>query len=571
MKRKLHILPSVIALMIIFVSCENYLERELRTDLTNEEVTRNYTYSRGRVAAIYSVLREGFSEVDGAMMASACDEAEHTLETSEVQKFNIGSWNAFSNPNDVWSVYYSGIRKVNQLLGSLDNIDLDIYKYDPAQQGTYSERISEIKRWKYEIRYLRAFFYFELVKRYGGVPIMTDVLSINDNYSDIKRKPLQECINFITSECDSAAANLPVIYNATDLGRATKGAALSLKSRVLLYAASDLFNTASWAGGYSSPELISLTGDRTARWQAAADAAKAVIDIAASAGYSLSSNYSSIFGTSTYTNSEVIFCRRNGNSNSFEKAHFPIGYDLGNSGTTPSQNLVDDYEVIVDANTAVPFDWNNAAHADDPYANRDPRLGMTVLINNTTFKGRAVESWFGGRDAKPLSNATKTGYYLKKYVNENINLITNSTSAHTWVIFRLAETYLNYAEALNECQPGNQDVKKFIDLVRGRNGVKMPKVPDGLSQDQMRQVIRHERRIELAFEDHRFWDLRRWMLSDLLSSRLKGVQITKNENETFSYNTIDVEDRIFEPRMYFYPIPQNEIFTASGILQNPLW
>jgi len=132
--------------------------------------------------------------------------------------------------------------------------------------------------------------------------------------------------------------------------------------------------------------------------------------------------------------------------------------------------------------------------------------------------------------------------------------------------------YLNYAEALNEADPGNTDIKKYVDLVRKRTGVNMPALPTGLSQSQMRDAIRHERRIEFAFEDHRFWDVRRWMLGDAyFNVPLRGVDIIKNTNGTFSYNVVDVENRVFTPKMYLYPIPQSELFIAKGWVQNPLW
>jgi hypothetical protein len=577
MKSKIYLIPGFLTLLILLISCEKFLQREFITDLTYKEATVSYTYSRSRLASVYTSLPIELLNIDGAMIASASDEAEHTLETSAVQKFNIGSWNAYSNPDDVWSASYKGIRKVNEFLISTDSINLDIYKLDPlpAQQAVYQSRLAEIKQWKYEARFLRAFFYFELVKRYGGVPIHTIAFSINDDFSNVQRNTLDSCIKFIVSECDSAASILPVTYGSGDLGRATKGAALALKSRVLLYAASDLFNTPSWAAGYSNPELISLTGDRTARWQAAANAAKAVIDLAGT-GYKLVTSYSSLFGPTGFNNTEVIFCRRINATNTFEKANFPIGYDLGQSGTTPSQSLVDAYEVKVNSTTSVPFDWNNPAHAANPYATtgptaRDPRLAMSILTNNTTFSGRPVECWTGGRDGKGIINATKTGYYLKKYVNEGLNLLTNQTSVHSWIFFRYAEIFLNYAEALNEWQPGHADIKTYVDNVRKRTGVAMPVLPTGLSQVQMRDKIRNERRIEFAFEGHRFWDVRRWMTApDVLSAPLKGVEITKT-GSNFSYNVIQVENRVFEPKMYFYPIPQNEIYICPKLLQNPLW
>ena len=349
-------------LILCLVGCVD-LNRELVTDLSEKQIINSYDNTLYRVNSIYTDIPAGYLQIDGAMTTSATDEAEHTLETSNVQKFNNGSWNAVDNPDNLWGTFYRGIRKANQFLVAADTVNLDQYRLDPAtsSQSVYKTRLSEILRWKYEARFLRAYFYFELLKRYGGVPILTQSLSIDNDFQGVKRNALAECIKFVTDECDSAAVNLPVTYPTADLGRATKGAALALKSRTLLYAASDLFNTPSWATGYGQPELISLTGDRTARWKAAADAAKAVIDLPGT-GYSLFNNYRNLFITNSYIQTEIILARRNGASNAFEKANYPVGYDLGQSGTTPSQNLVDAYEML----DGKKFDWNNPVHAARP-------------------------------------------------------------------------------------------------------------------------------------------------------------------------------------------------------------
>ncbi|MBC7893300.1 MAG: RagB/SusD family nutrient uptake outer membrane protein [Sphingobacteriaceae bacterium] len=560
-----------VAVAVGLSGCQN-LERELITDLTEQQVTRSYDYSLNRITSLYTDIPAGYLQIDGAMSASASDEAEHTLETSNVQKFNNGSWNSVDTPENLWANLYRGVRKSNQFLISTDSVNLDQYKLDPAPsaQAIYQTRLAEIKRWKYEARFLRAYFYFELVKRYGGVPIITQIFSVDDDFQSVKRNTLAECVQYITSEADSAAKNLPVVYAApaTDLGRATRGAALALKSRVLLYAASDLFNTSAWAGGYANPELISLTGDRQSRWKAAADAAKAVIDLAGT-GYVLHNNYRNLFITNSYTLPEIIFARRNSAENGFERANYPIGYDLGTSGTTPSQNLVDAYEM----NNGKPItDPTSGYSPQDPYKNRDARLGLNVVLNNTPYKGRPLESYTGGRDGKGVVNATKTGYYLKKYVNENLNLLTNGTGVKSWNLFRLAEIYLNYAEALNEATPGNADIKKYVDLVRARTGIAQPALPAGLSQADMRERIRNERRVELAFEDHRGWDVRRWMQGpQYLGAPLQGVDITKKADGTFAYAPVAVENRVFEPKMYLYPIPQGELNASKGLVQNPLW
>lgn len=567
MNNKFLILP----LLLVLYSCENFLDRDIITNLKEQNVNYSYDFTKSRVSAIYNRLPEGFTEVNGAMIASATDESEHTLETSNIQKFNVGSWNTYDNPDDVWNRNYSSIRMVNVFLTTSDSVNLDVYRLnpDPAQQTVYENRLAEIKRWKYEVRFLRAFFYFELIKRYGGVPIITEVLSLNDDPDTQKRNTLAECVEFVVSECDSAANNLPVSYGSSDLGRITKGAALALKSRMLLYAASDLFNNTTWVSGYTHSEFISMSaGDRNTRWKAAADAAKAVIDLDGTA-YALHSGYATLFRT--FNSPEIIFTRRAGASNSFERATFPVGYE-GQSGTTPSQNLVDDYEIKIDDFESIPFDWNNPVHAANPYANRDPRLGMTVLLNNTMFKGRPAELWIGGREGLGNTNATRTGYYLRKYIDESINLLTNTTSVHSWIYIRLAEIYLNYAEALNEYNPAHPDIKTYVDKVRARNGVAMPPLPAELLQDEMRQLIRRERRIELAFEGHRPWDVRRWMIADeTLGATLKGIQINRTGPETFTYTPFNVENRVFETKMYLYPIPQQELMKAKGLVQNPGW
>ncbi len=590
MKNKLFVAGIV---SLLFLSACEKLDREIITDLSKEQLESGYDNVRNLLNSVYSELPEGFVPIDGsAMIASATDEAEHTNATNAVQNFNNGSWNAINNPNNVWTAHFRAIRKANVFLLSTDSVDFDRYKLDTSSsaQSVYTTQLADIKRFKYEARFLRAFFYFELVKRYGGVPIFTAPLSEAD-VPDVRRNTLQECVTFISNECDSAAANLPANYSADligqntqagNLGRATRGAALALKARLLLYAASDLFNDPSWAGGYAEPLLISLpSGDRTARWRAAADAAKAVIDLPGT-GYAISNNYSTLFRS--FNNTEIIFTRRNAVSSSFEIANLSVGFG-GESGTTPSQDLVDAYEIKESATSSIAFDWNNPAHAAAPYATtgalaRDPRLFFSILVNNTAYSipgivrtGRARAEMFpGGRDGLPIPNATRTGYYLRKYVNETLNRANNQTAVHSWIFFRLPEMYLNYAEALNEYNPGNADIKLNVDRVRNRPGVVMPPLATGLTQAEMRQRIRNERRVEFAFEDHRAWDVRRWMIApSTLGAPLRGVGITSINDTTFTYAPVIVENRVFQPKMYLYPIPQGDLNISEGLVQNPLW
>ena len=533
------------ALLLLVNACDSILDREVVLSLTEDDVLTLYNNTQSRAVAIYNYLPSGFRCVDGAMMASASDEAEYTLETSSIQMFNVGSWNAKNNPDGgSWWNNFRGIYLVNHFLANSDNLDLEMYRLNPDDIGheQYQNRLDNIKRWKYEVRFLRAYFYFELIKRYGGVPVITRPVEIGDSFP---RNTLDSCVNFIVKECDDIAWGLPVKYTEQEnLGRATRGAVLALKSRVLLYAASDLFNSPEkWASGYANKDLISVKPiDRKERWKRAADAAKNVIDLT-DAGYALSNNYQGVFRS--YTDAEIILARRDGASNDFEKANYPVGYDLGNSGNTPSLNLLDDYEML----DGTAFDWNNKNHAANPYRGRDPRLAFTILSNMTKFNGRPVECWTGGRDGKGVPRATKTGQYLLKYIDPELNLLEGRTSVHTWVLIRLAEVYLNYIEALNEYQPAHSDIKIYYNKIRQREGIKMPELPDGLDQDAVRQKIRHERRIELAFEDHRLWDARRWMIAadnekgkGVLNIPLRGLEIL-NRGGVPSYTPIEIEKR----------------------------
>ena len=340
---KKYSISSILVAVLFISACSDNLDPEVFPGLTEEQVFKSYENTMARVNALYTYLPNGLAYSkygdNNAMMASACDEAEHTLETNAIQKFNTGAWNAIDNPDNAWTNNFNGIYAANLFLANSDNVNLDYLKYDQSKQDQYETYLKNLHLAKYQARFLRAFFYFELIKRYGGVPILKKPLSLGTDFTSIKRNTLSECVKFIVDECDAVALELPVKYEQdNDLGRATKGAALALKSRVLLYAASDLFNDPSWAGGYSHPELISMTDDKTReeRWQAAAEAADAVIRLSGS-GYSLLKDYPNIFkAPDVYNSSEIILVRRLAASNGFEKNNYPIGYDLGNSGTAPT-------------------------------------------------------------------------------------------------------------------------------------------------------------------------------------------------------------------------------------------
>ena len=569
--KKINILLSSSIAALLLSSCNPILDREMMLTMTEKQALESYDVAQKRVNGLYTYLPNGFSPVGGAMMAAASDEAEYSVASSSVHMFNNGSWNPLNNPDNVWTYYYQGIRQATLFLETADQINMERYKLDPQNQADYEMRMANIERWKYEARFLRAYFYSELVKRYGGVPLANELMDMDTDYRNIPRNTLQECIDFIVDECGQVAPHLPAVYQASDMGRVTRGAALALKSRVLLYAASELFNNPVWAQGYERQDLISLSGvDRQTRWENAAKAAGEVLwgaDVA-EAGYKLSGNYQSLFRS--FSDNEIVLVRRNGYDNSFEKSNYPIGADQATGGTAPSGNLVDAYETTGGRT----FSWKDPSMAARPYENRDPRFAATIMPNNSTFQGRPVECWEGGADGPDKNNASRTGYYLLKYVDPELKLLQGQSAIHSWIIIRLGEIYLNYAEAMNEAYGpdgkgiSGKSAREAVNEVRGRVG--MPEVLAD-SKEEMREKIRHERRVELAFEDHRFWDVRRWMTApDDLNAPLKGVKVTRLSYNSFEYQSVEVESRSFKRSMYFYPIPQNEL-NITGWPQNPLW
>ena len=551
-------ISAAISIAFTLSSCNGFLDREEDSFIDKTATFDSYNRTKQYLTYAYTLLPDGLNRFSReAMLASATDDAEFAIESAEIQQFNNGSWNALNNPDDVWNRYFSGISKCCTLLENTDHVNLDISRLDPDKQVEYANSLKDIRMWRAEARFLRAYFHFELLKRYGPIPIVTSTLSINGNYENTPRPTMKEVVDFIAKECDIAADTLELTpwRNVNDaFGRATKGAALALKSRLLLYAASPLYVDFGDTNEANKPTDVAL-------WKSAADAAKAVIDLNQ---YELASSYADLF-KNDFQNKEYIFVRRYAANSDFEKSNFPVSFG-GKGGTNPSQNLVDDYEML----DGTPFDWNDPAKAAQPFANRDARLEATILMNMAPFKGKKVATYPEGADASPNPNATKTGYYLRKFLNEDVNIQTGgSSSGHVVPLFRLAEIYLNYAEALNECDPTNPDIVLYLNKVRNR--ASLPNV-SALSQEQMRTVIQHERRVELAFEEHRSWDVRRWKIaSSTLGAPLMGVQIERKPLGGYTYMPVKVEQRVFQPKMYWYPIPQSEVLKLKQWKQNNGW
>jgi starch-binding outer membrane protein, SusD/RagB family len=539
-------------------SC-NFLDYTESDQYDKKDIFFEYARVKTILTNVYSFLPTDFNSVDGAVRSSASDDAEHVWDVSNIQKFNDGSWNSLVILDDQWANMYSGIRSANVFLKESEGQTFPELQYNLD----YKQTMEQFALYPYEARFLRAFFYFELIKRYRNVPLITSVLT-QEEANKVSPSPFEDIVKFIVSECDAAAAKLPTTFagfsSTSETGRATKGAALALKARTLLYAASPLHNTAN---------------DLT-KWMNAANASKAIIDQLAST-YTPLPAYTAI--VNSLTSKELIFERREGTANAFEAANTAIGFTGGNTGTCPTQNLVDAYEMK--ANGLGINETGSGYVSATPYTGRDPRLAFTILFNGSIWKTPlVVETWYGGLNAPPKANATKTGYYLKKYLVESISLnpVNPTLGQHYWVIFRYAEVLLNYAEAMNEAYgpdvagpaPLTLTAREAVNIVRARTGVAMPNFPVGMTQSAFRVKLRNERRVELAFEDHRFWDIRRWKIGNTTKD-IYGVEITKDPAGVLNYTKKLVESRAWDDKMYLYPIPQAERFINDKLGQNPGW
>ena len=544
-------------------ACEGLLpDNKVDLDLTDKNVSQAYANLRDQGMALYDYLPAGYNRIDGAMLAAATDEADHAPIGSDIEKFQLGTWNAVTNPDNNWGDCYRAIRLSALFLRNSENYEEIILRdtSTASKLNNYKTQCADLKALRAEARVLNAYMYFELLKRFGGVPL-TDKLYSLESHPDLERSTYDQVVKHIVGEIDEVLDNDELrddwyAYDQKLYGRFTQGAALALKSRILLY----------WASPQNNPT------DDQERWEEAAQAAHDLIELTR---YSLEGNYGNLFsGTTSHQSKEVILAYMTGANNTPETDNYPISTNGGKTGTCPSANLVDAYENA----DGTPFDWNALAPGADPYADRDPRLQYSIVVNNSQWNGRTMQCYDGGTDGSGVTQATTTGYYLKKFLNDGLDLEKNQTSVHSWILFRYAEILLNYAEAMNEAYGPDADpfgdgktARWAVNEVRGRVG--MPPVAAS-DETEMRGRIKHERRIELAFEDHRFWDVRRWGKADAesaLKAPIMGVSITKTQTG-FTYAAKTVGSRTFQEKMMLYPIPQSEILRSAGkIKQNPGW
>jgi starch-binding outer membrane protein, SusD/RagB family len=611
MKRLYYIIT--IAVTMTAISCKkDFMNVQPLDKFSDEAVWKDPSLIQAFINNIYLGIPHGFSNI---MMASMVDETMYNADfgssnvtkslitPSDLSIFDINFWTGNRQRGMNWIWVYKFVRATNLFFEKIDEAPFD--------------NQSEKDRMKGEVHFLRAFLYHNLVSMYGGVPIIERTFTLTDDFN-VPRDTYEDCIEFIIADLNQAVDLLPLTNTSNNKGRATKGAALALKSRVLLYAASDFANSnGSWAGGFSNKELIGYTGgDRIARWQAAKNAAKAAMDLNQYSLYNpnpaspeeATKNYSDIF--LSMETSEDIFVR-------YFTANIDENWDGYNPGlyqnpngwhgwgsNTPIGQMVDAYEM----EDGTSFSWANPAHKAAPYDNRDPRFYASINYDGAVWRQRndnaaiirdaigIVQTGFykkpdgsilAGLDTRngPLEdwNGTYTGYYMKKFIDPTIEA-QFVKQQQPWRYFRYSEILLNYAEAclgLGE----ETEAKQYINLIRKRAGM-----PDIIESGQaLIDRYRNERRIELAFEDHRYFDVRRWMIAPQAYQDATQVEVVypadANGNPTGPpfYNPTGfpsqrgpgtvalAQQRAWNPRFYFLPIQLSEINRNNTLIQNPLY
>lgn len=570
MKNIIKKFASLSAAVLMLTSCADFLDIEPVDTFSGEIVFSNLKTINGYVTQRYAQMKDPLGR---QALRFACDEGWNTFDWYGVNGLQKGQMSPdFEGGSGSWTEYYSAIQNCNLFFDQIPG--METLKTDETSTKELNQYIAELT-------FLRAFFYADLVSRYGGVPLSKTAfkLGMPENEMYIERSSYDECLKFIVTELDKAAENLPVRHAEKDLGRATKGAALALKARVLLYAASELHNPSG----------------TVSKWTTARDAIADVIflnedgSIDKNSGtkvYALDPEYAKLFKNSS--SKEIIFQRifASQYGHSFDQYNSPNGFH-GWSETSVNQGLVDAYE-MEDGTLPNPDVLYGASRGKEyeigttPWDGRDPRFYASIICDGQMSRGREIEYFIyndtgGGKDSKKGGieewNSSLTGFYLRKFMDESLPVSFSDKSSVPWIYFRLGEMYLNYAEALY--QTGNENEARFYlekirERARGGRADILPEIT--ASGDDLMKAIQHERRIELAFEEHRFFDIRRWKVGETEGKRpIRGMVITKNRStgkKTYKLNDVWKETK-FSTANYYFAIPTSEIQKNGKLEQNP--
>ncbi|TCD26336.1 RagB/SusD family nutrient uptake outer membrane protein [Pedobacter psychrodurus] len=571
------IFTAILLFTLFAVSCKkDYLERTPGVAISEDEIFADPALAARFADNAYNYVITKYVRFNDhrGCTAQASDEAVSGNSEGSVTSLNRGLYHDHSNGpslNDiygVWKLMYAGIAVQNKMLARIGEVPLS---------PNASVPIFDAKRVEGEMRFLRALSYFELTKRFGGVPIVDKVYGVYDDIN-LPRSTFAQVTAFILKDLEVAITKLgtDTEYGASNYGRPTIGAALALKARVLLYAASPLNNS---------------SNDKT-KWQAAADAAAEVMKGAtglARQTYALQATYGDLLNLPNST--EYIMIRIKGPTPLSGEMMQDFSMSPASGGAqgqmNPTQNHVDMYEM---ANGKAITDPTSGYDPQKPYLNREPRFYNNIIYNDLAWQGRKIEMWttkdannntIFGRDYSTTITYTATRYYCKKYWPEVYRTVGGSTTLLNYIYFRYAEMMLNYAEAQNEAVGPDLSVYKQLTDIRARAGIapgagSLYGLKANMTQDEMRIAIRHERAIELAFEDHRWYDIMRWKIgAQTIAIPMKGMDVVKNANGTFTYTPIVLGptfQKSWTEAQNLYPVPRAEIYKSKGVLtQNPGW
>ena len=580
--RKISFDKFVVLLLLLAPACKKtgYLSSTVTSNLDSTTVFSDSTKSMGFLNNLYTKV--GFAADPkrfvvngvGAGLDASCDEAEGpTISSSNgYTMFATGTVNPSIVPTDAWATCYSMIRNANQFLSHLYEI--------PFNTALKTET-------KAEARFLRAWYYFILLEHYGGVPLIGDSVFTTSTPLHHTRSSFSACVNYITSECDSAAAYLPRTQTGANYGRASAGACLALESRVLLYAASPLFQNGGFAKGLGNglDSIVAYPDVDPNRWLTAENAAQAVMG---QGSYSLF--YDSIPGELGYGfmfvflqryNTEYIFANMM-DQNKYLESFWDVPSRDGTGGPHPYQELVDAYPM---SNGLAITDPNSGYDPNNPYQNRDPRLGYTIIHDSTirpiyNQPPAPVLLYLNtnynppvGASQDAVYTGTPTGFYINKMLDTSVTQYGFNTSYRCLPLMRYAETLLNFAEARNEVSGPDMYVYGAINQVRQRAGLRPFELPAGLTQDQMRSAIQLERQLEFAFEGLRFFDVRRWLIAATTENLLMhGMEVDRGSGSNgTAYKPFAVRQHHFSNAMYLWPLPLSEVAKSPELLQNPLY
>ena len=534
-----------ISIVLFNFSCKKSLDSSLNVvpgnSLTNASVWTSTSTADVFLNTIYGYLPDGNNEYDpfdNWSDNSICGFAWPVSRTEAQQAIYTPATLNFDQLPYTWSTLYTSIRACNVFITNVSSSALDT--------GYKRLRVAEA-------RFLRAFFYQELWMAYGGVPVITNPLDISTQGDSVfrARNTSDETFQFIDSELGAIAGDLPV--TTTESGRATMGAALTLKGWV------ELFDHKFTESAATNMQVMGM------------------------GVYSLFPDFGQLFMPGNNVNNEGIFYREyipnvlGGRCDSYDGTTFTKGgSETSWGGVNPTQELVDDYDMD---NGLTITDPASGYNPQKPYVNREPRFYESIVYdgsywyNDTIYTRQGIGSP-NEIDLSDHNDATQTGYYQRKGLNDQITLgadnWNNGTSGQNYYYFRYAEVLLNYAEAQNEAVGPDATVYSAINMVRER--AKLPDLLQGLSQDAMRTDIRRERRVELAFEGKRYWDLIRWELAGTnLNQQLHGISI-KGNNGVLIYTPVTIpggNHKFDASKNYVFPIPQSAIDQNKNLVQNP--